>query len=133
MNENQAAQVLAAMGAAWPNHDMPEETIRLWLGLMADVNVEDAMPAVKLIVREDRFFPPISRFMQVCEERAHARRNREAAERGLPNAPRPTVSPDRMKQLAHGLREQLDARRGAGKHWHGGPNPCPICSGMVEP
>lgn len=133
MTPHQATQVIAALTAAWPTHDMPDDTMRLWVGLLADVDQGDAMEAARTVVKEDRFFPPISRFLQLAEERCHARRNREATERGLPRQPPQRVSPERMTQILGGLRAQLAARRGAGGHWHGGPNPCPVCGGMAPP
>lgn len=130
MTPHEATQVIAGLNAAWPTHEMPEATIRLWVGLLADVDQGDALEAAKTVVKEDRFFPPISRYLQLCEERCHARRNRDADSRGLPPMPSQRVSPERMTQILGGLRAQLAVRRGAGGHWHGGPEPCPVCGGI---
>lgn len=127
MNAKEASSVLAALSAAWPSHDMPEDTVRLWVGLLADVELPDAMAAARVVVKQDRFFPPISRYLQECEAQSHGRRNRLAAERGLPRNHQTVAPPPRLVAM---LRDTLAQQRTA-NHWHGGPDPCPICGGMA--
>lgn len=133
MTPEQAHQVLRILTAAWPNHDMPDDTIRLWVGTLGEMEHSDAMSAAKSIVNEDRYFPTIARLRQTEAAAKHARRNRESADRGLPTAPQAIARPERVRTTIAQVRATLDVRRGAGGHDHHGPNPCPVCGGMAEP
>lgn len=127
MNDHDAAKVLAILGAAWPNQELPDPTVDLWMGLLSDLAYEDGKAAAKTVIKEDTFFPSISRFLQAAQAARHGRENRLAAERGLPSAHRAVPPPERLLKLTR----QLLRERSTKKHWHGGPDPCPVCGGIA--
>lgn len=132
MNDTDAATLLSLLTAAWPNQAIPDHTTDLWLGLLAELELNDAKTAAKTVIREDMWFPPISRFLAAVDAAKHARRNREAMLYGLPD---PGVRvPDRARfdQIIANLRSQL-ADRGSRDHDHRGPKPCPVCGGLPVP
>lgn len=129
MTDTEAAQVFGLLRAAWPDKQLPDKTIDLWLELATDLHVDDAKRAAEQIVREDQWFPSIARFRQVCEVWAHRRRNQDAADRGLPG-PRHAAPPPELLAAA---RELLAAREVMPDHDHRGPAPCLVCGGVAPP
>ncbi len=127
MTPADAANVLGLLTAAWPNQDMPDRTVDLWLGLLSELDLSDAKEAARTVVRQDQWFPSVARFIQAAEAAKHGRQNREAAHRGLGDGHRPAAPP---AQLVEATR-QLIAEQAGKKHWHGGPDPCPVCGGTA--
>lgn len=129
MNDHEAATVFGLLTAAWPDKELPDETIDLWLEMAADVDFADAEPAARQIIREDQWFPSIARFLQVTEARAHGRRNRQADARGLPATRRSAPPPKPLLDAARRLLEEQKTKQ----HDHNGPEPCPVCGGVAPP
>lgn len=128
MNDTEAANVLGLLNAAWPNSDLPDRTVELWIGLLCEMEMLDAREAAKTVIRQDNWFPSIARFTQTVEAARHARRNREAASRGLPSA---RWEPSPLPQALIDATRGLIAEQASKKHWHGGPKPCPVCGGIA--
>lgn len=129
MTFQDATTVLGLLTAAWPNQDMPAETAELWIGMLSELDVDDAKSSARTVIRNDQWFPSIARFIQVAEAAKHARENRFAAQRGLPSVGRSVPPPQRLIEATR----QLLAEQAKKKHWHGGPDPCPVCGGMKSP
>lgn len=129
MNDIEAAQVFAVLRAAWPDKDIPAETIELWMELAEQVDVRDAQPAALQIVREDQWWPTIARFLEVCRVHERRRLGHEAQRRGLgrPGGVEPPAG------LVAAARRVLADREGLPSHWHGGPGPCRVCGGVRPP
>jgi len=125
MNSRDVTAVLGVLAAAWPNQTITEQTARVWMDLLADIDSEDAMAAARILIKREHWFPSVAQFRSEAEAQAHGRHNRAAATRGLPGPTTP-VLPER---LVDATREFL-AERGTKKHWHGGPEPCPVCGGI---
>lgn len=125
MNDEQAARIFNLLVTAWPDKELPDETIDLWIEMIDDLDYADAQAAAKDIVRHDQWFPTVARFRQQCEVHASRRRHKAAADRGLPQGG--FVQPPQA--LLNATRQMLAERAKLPKHWHGGPGPCPVCGG----
>lgn len=132
MNSQEAGDVLSALTAAWPNQNLPRETVQLWIGVIAKLDLNDAMAGAWTVVREDTWFPSVARYLAAVKAAQHARANREAASRGLPSPGRRVPDRARFDEFVSGCRDQL-AARGTRGHDHRGPEPCPVCGGMPPP
>lgn len=121
------AAVLGILAAAWPNQTITEQTAAVWREMLADVDQSDAMAAARTLVKRSEWFPSIAQFRNEAEANAHARCNRAAASRGLGSGHKPTSPPPRLIAAA---RQLLAEQRGA-RHWHGGPDLCPVCGGIT--
>lgn len=128
MNDQQAARVFNFLVTAWPDKQLPDETIDLWIEMIDDITYGDAQAAARDIVKQDQWFPTVARFRHQCEVHASRRRTQDAAKTGL--AP-PTGTPP-PKALLDATRQLLAERATLPPHWHGGPNPCPTCGGGPE-
>lgn len=129
MNDLEAATVFGLLTAAWPDKQLPDETIDLWLEMAANVDAADAEDAARQIIREDQWFPSVARFLQMAEAKAHARRNRNADTRGISTGHRAAPPPKQLLDAArHLIKEQ-----GTKRHDHSGPAPCPVCGGIAPP
>jgi hypothetical protein len=129
VNRSEATGVVNLISATWPSQEMEADTIAIWMSVLGFFEHADARIAVGLLMRTEHFLPSIAKFTEAVEAEAHARRNREASSRGLSRAPASVPSPERFAEVMAGLRNQL-RERGSRKHWHGGPDPCPICGGL---
>lgn len=121
--------MLGVLTAAWPDKDLPRETVELWLGMLAGLDYSDAKDAALDIVRQDQWFPSIARFLQQAEVHAHGRRNRMAAERGIEPSHRSVPPPPELLEASHRLLSEM----GGTQHDHHGPRPCPKCGGGPLP
>lgn len=131
MNARDTAAVLGILSAAWPNQAITAETASVWRDILADIESADAMHAARALVKREHWFPSIAQFRSEAEAHAHARRNKRAASHGLPASPQ-TPTPDGHRRFVEAARQMLAEQRGK-RHWHGGPQPCPVCGGMAEP
>lgn len=129
MNDDQSVEILAVLTAAWPNQELTTQTAQLWLGMLAELHPDDAMQAAKGVVRQDHWFPPIARFLQLAEAARHGRQIRASEHRGLGTGRATAPPPPALLEATRGLLAEQQSKR----HWHGGPNPCPVCGGMKRP
>jgi Loader and inhibitor of phage G40P len=132
MNTNEATAVLAALASAWPNQDLTEPTVEVWRSFLDEIDADDGLAAAREVIGSERYFPPIARFREAANAARQARLNREAATRGLPRHEDQPVGPERWRAAVELARNTL-AERNTRKHWHGGPDPCPVCGGGPPP
>jgi len=124
MRPGEAAEVLHFLLAAFPSQELEEQTMRLWIDVLGHVEVADARVAASALIADREFFPSLAALRKYVATAQRARENRDAARRGLPG-PSP-ARPDRFRESVEGVWDAL-AERGTRKHWHGGPDPCPVC------
>ncbi|HEV2928406.1 MAG TPA: replicative helicase loader/inhibitor [Propionibacteriaceae bacterium] len=127
MTPQETARLMGVFAAAWPNQEISRDTVELWSGMLERVNVEHAMAAAKVLIRNENWLPTIAKFLQAVETEASYQRARLARTRGLPGARTVSAPPNRALMAA--TRGMLAEQRSK-KHWHGGPDPCPACGGM---
>lgn len=127
MNDTDALKVLSLLTAAWPNYEPPDNATELWISILADVHPEDGKAAALDVVRGEKWFPSIARFLEAAQVHKRARQVREAEHRGLPDTTAEPVGPP--KALVDATR-QLIAQRGLKRHDHHGPDPCPVCGAL---
>lgn len=111
MNLEETAAVLAYFAAAWPNQNLPEETVQVWATELVDVDPANASDAMHRLVRECEWMPTVARFRAACVTVALERRNRVAEAAGLPSG-RPAEWP---AELVAELREMLKTAPAAEK------------------
>lgn len=136
MNRADAAQVLAILSAPH-GFTVEPDTMEVWYGTAlerVDAELGTAV-AVRLVETEERF-PTPARFNS---ERARIERDRrEAAERDV-RAEQPSLGAPGMESDAEQRRRFIAEMRGhltrmgenLKRHWHGGSEPCPVCSGIA--
>jgi hypothetical protein len=64
MQPREVAEILGYLSAAFPKHDLPQETVAVWCDQFASTDFELARDAAKQIVAEDDWFPTIHRFRE---------------------------------------------------------------------
>ena len=124
MNAQEAIAVIAYFGAAFPNFDPPDDTIDVWVNETADLDPGDAGTAMRNLVQRSKFPPSIAEFRQECRTLALLRQQNRTNLLALPSARQPFPT-----ELAESIKRTL-SEKGTRQHWHGGPNPCPVCGGM---
>lgn len=136
MNRDDASQVVAVMAAPHP-WDPDEQTIDVWFqSALHDLDLDFALDVALRLVETEERFPTPARFNS---ERARIERDRrEAAERDV-RAEQPSLGAPGMESDAEQRRRFVAEMRGhlarigenLKRHWHGGPEPCPVCSGIA--
>lgn len=87
MNRAETAQILAYLASAWPNVDMAEETVAVWVDQLAPVDYADAEVAARSVVKSARWFPAPSEFLEHAANAARARRSSAPALPAPPSTP----------------------------------------------
>lgn len=64
MNSTEAREILSTLTTAWPNADLPDETLRTWSKMLAALPYQPAAAAADAVIRTDNFFPSIARFRE---------------------------------------------------------------------
>jgi hypothetical protein len=70
----------------------------------------------------------MAKFHEAIGAARRAREHHEAMTSGLPRSSANAPSPEGFAEAMGGLRHQL-RKRGSRKHWHAGPDSCPVCGG----
>lgn len=110
MNATETAHLCRVVSALAPAQKFDDETPAVWHAVLVDIRLPDALEAVKLIARRERFIAP----SDIAAEVARLRRERlEHADRVLPD-----VDPDDVKGW-------LEARRAGIKALADGAEPPP--------
>lgn len=133
MTPAESATILGLLSAGFPAIQVSQETAIVWMEALADIDPQDALPAARTLIKRAPRFPTVSQLREEAESLAHARRNREATDRGLPARSAVGVRPERLEEILAGLRARMAVQRGTRGHWHGGPEPCPVCGGLAPP
>jgi hypothetical protein len=60
LTEIEAAKVIATLTAAYPRHEIPEETTKLYAKFLQDLEYQKAQSAVIRIITNSRFFPTVA-------------------------------------------------------------------------
>lgn len=126
MKRDEAAQVLDLLTAAYPSQELADGTVALWLKALTQVDAADAKATASRIVASSEFFPSMAKFREQLAAERRARENREAVTRGLARPRTNVPDPECFAQIVGGVRDQL-AQRATRRHWHAGPDPCPVC------
>lgn len=119
--------VLRMLSVAYPHMEMSAAAAVLWAKHLSAFELEDAMSAAdKWISAEDR--PP--RISNLVEMSRAEMARRQSARPTLPSAERAMPREQLLKMMAvtRGLLKEWNRKRE--EHWHGGPEPCPVCGGM---
>ena len=77
MNRQEAGGVLALMTAAWPNQKITEQTARVWMDMLANVNPDDGLVTARRLIASEEWFPPITKFLEHSQAVARERCIRE--------------------------------------------------------
>jgi hypothetical protein len=129
----QADRVLGELIAGYPKANLSDETVVLWADAIrdSDGDFDKAAEIARRWPRTHEWFPNLAEFLAVITPRNYA----EPADD--PDDVR--LNPAASQKLARMWRAELGKvsrrvdslanHRGAGGHWHGGPNPCPMCGG----
>lgn len=83
MTPTETQGLLAWFAAAFTNHELPDNTPKVWATELADVNPEDARTAMHLLVKTETFHPSIARFRETCASMARRRHMANADTRGI--------------------------------------------------
>lgn len=107
-----------------------EGTVAVWAEHLAGQTMQDAMNAARRLVKLNRWFPSVAEFLENCRLE---RELREASFVQAGELEAPKVSAEQRQRVAERFmavcREAAAGRNRSG-HWHGGPEPCPVCGGM---
>lgn len=122
MNVQETAAVIAYFGAAFPTFDPSDDTVDVWVAEVGDIDPADAGDAMRHLVRTCDFPPTIAKFRMACKEIGLRRRQGRYQALEMARHPWPDELVEEIKRMS-----STAAKR---KHWHGGPNPCPVCGGM---
>lgn len=132
MNHEEAAGVLAIMAAPYP-WDVPDDQTEVWYrAALERVDLELGLEAaVRLVETMDRMPTPAafnSMVTTIGRERYAEHRQETAQAEGRLLDPG-VAMPERARQAIADLRASFAAAETRG-HWHGGPDPCPVCGGV---
>lgn len=122
--------------AAFPRHDWSDTAVALYARCIQPLETELGGHAVERAVMTLDLAPTVRWLIDTA--RAEAIRlgvNQPHMDADEPVAANPEVV-SKIKQMYLDAFAKIDERvpksaRGDGGHWHGGPNPCPVCGGMA--
>ena len=72
MNDTDAARIMDRLAAAWPDKELPDETLLLWNEELEPLAFSPAYAAARQLTREAKFFPHLSEYLDAYRE--HTRR-----------------------------------------------------------
>lgn len=110
MTPDQTDRVLAELAAAWPRADLTQATCLIWYDYLESVSAEAAEAAVRRVINEDRWFPALSRFLELARAAQRALDHKAAAERGLPEPVLTSDQRDFGRSVLSDLRSSLRAK-----------------------
>ncbi len=70
MTANEATQLVARLKAAYPRQTIGEDTVAVWVRLLADLDYQDASDAANAHIASSTFFPAIAEIRGLVAERA---------------------------------------------------------------
>lgn len=109
------------------SHPLTDDELELWFNTcLRSTDVRLAGRATLRIVSEDKFWPTPARFNEI---RRAIQADDEPPASALPSGPRTEqerANVARYIALCREIIKQRDTR----PHWHGGPDPCPVCGGI---
>jgi len=65
VNLRETAEILGYLSAAFPKHEMFEETVTVWSDQFADTDFEAAQRAAKTVVGSEQWFPTVAKFREI--------------------------------------------------------------------
>lgn len=135
MKSTEAEHLVDRLIAAFPRHDWSDATIDLYARALERVEHAHGQVAVDRAVTTLDLAPTVRWLLDT----AHAEARRTGAyvdpvDPDVPFTPAPGVAARVRASLAE-AGARIDARvpaggKGAGGHWHGGPDQCPVCGGV---
>jgi ribosomal protein L37AE/L43A len=122
MTPDQITQTLKAFSDNW-SIQLTKDKVAMWGALLEDVHPEDGHMAMLDMLAGEAFYPPIARFMEAVKKHKRVRLAREI--------PATSGGAAVVQQMPAELLAEMKAMLAEPKtHWHGGPDPCPVCGGM---
>lgn len=105
MDVKEIAAVVAYLNAAYPNIELPDETLAVWAEHIGHVQPDTALEAARSWVRTQKWFPSISEFLAESAEVAKrkAQRSKLPALEEAPPVP-PEVAKENVVKLRQALR-----------------------------
>jgi len=82
VNDQHAVRVIALLTAAWPETELPDATLALWIDAMKDLDPAVGMEAAATLTRTKTWFPRLAEFLEAVS----AIRRRVALNAGLVRA-----------------------------------------------
>lgn len=111
MTADEARQVLAYMANVWPNTQLDEPQVAVWLETLAPMSPAHARAAARTLKAQSQFFPSHALFLETAAAIRRAQEHADSATRGLPVSSE-RVSPDAFRAGLEAARATLP-RRGA--------------------
>jgi hypothetical protein len=128
MERTDALSVIARLMASWPSKQWSDPEVEMWLEDLAAWTVEEGMAATQACRRALDFSPSWAEFYTSLGD-ARRLQNRTIYTRELTRPGVMTREANREAvKLIRSWYADSDKRRG--EHWHGGPEPCPVCGGQ---
>lgn len=133
MDRTESAAVLESLIAGYPRMDLEDATLTAWVEAIEDTGADpaQALETARRWARTHERFPHLAEFLTTITPRTYLRIVDDPDEMRVP----PVVA----RQMGRLWRQAIDdanakaerARSGRGVvgHWHGGPDPCPMCGG----
>lgn len=110
MTRDEAIGVLRVMTAAWPNANLGDDTVELWIEYLDTVGHAEARTAASELVLSEQWMPTVARFREtIIAHRRHAAERDRFARRALPSGEYetpPEAGPARVAELRATLRDQ---------------------------
>lgn len=107
MNARDVAACLAMLEAAYPKHEVNEDTADLWIDHLAAFTPEDGYAAVHSLVRTQQWFPSLSNMIEACQNAARNRARNSNVRALAPSSSSRPVSQARGRAWVKAIREQL--------------------------
>lgn len=126
MTDDEVVSTIERMTGAWPFMVVTNVQLDVWIETLTDTDPTDGKAALEKAVRTLDQPPSIAWFLaevrSLIERRTLGPKDRPELEAA------PTDRQGYQRFLA-AAREALE-RNAEKVHWHGGPEPCPVCGGL---
>lgn len=136
MTPQEADRILGELIVGYPRAELADETLVAWADAIYDTGADPkaATETAHRWPRTHERFPSLAEFLSVITPRSYLQPVEDPDDLRL--------NPAAGQRLARVWRTELDkvakrvaeigAGRGSGGHWHGGPDPCPLCGGISQ-
>lgn len=133
MDAEEADEILTKLLAGYPRHELDDEALIVWADAIQESGADPvkALEIARRWPRTNQWLPSLAEFLVVIAPRRYDTPPEDADDVRLGPAAMGRMSSMWRKALADvDKRIANTGHKGAGGHWHGGPDPCPLCGGQ---
>jgi hypothetical protein len=125
MEKAEVNKCLEIMASLWPNSIPDDLGLQRWRGHMTTIEEDVVLEIIDKLEAHQDFWPTWHQFHALLFPTMQNPAFKQPLFNPVTKEERANVS-----KLIGMMKDTLAENPNQGRHWHGGPNPCPVCGGI---